>query len=696
MYKTIISLSFAFILMNEAIAQISPPKAKIVPKKLTKHKHTRLDNYFWLNKREDPEVISYLNEENAYTESVMKSTEELQNTLFEEMKARMKETDMSVPYFYDGYHFYSRYEAGQEYPIHCRKKGTMQDKEEIILDVNILAKGKDYCSVAGLNSSDNHEILAYMMDTVGRRQYTLHFKNLKTGKAMKDKIHHVTGMAWCTDNKTLFFSRQDTETLRSYQVYRYVLGSGTEELIYEEKDDTFDVSVYRTKSEKYIFIHSSTTLADEYRYVEANNPAGKFKMFLKRERNHEYGVDHFEDNFYILTNWEAKNFRLMSCPTTDTKKTAWKEVIAHRPEVFLEDIEIFKKHLVLEERKGGLTQLRIIQWADKKEHYIQFDEPTYTLYAGTNLNFDTDIFRFGYTSLTTPSSSFDYDMNTREKTLLKQQEVIGGYNPQDYVSEFITATAQDGTKIPISLVYKKGFKKNGKNPFLLYAYGSYGISIDATFSSTRLSLLDRGFGFAIAHIRGGQELGRDWYENGKMFKKKNSFTDFIDCAEFLIKEKYTSPEYLCAEGGSAGGLLMGAVLNMKPSIFKGVISAVPFVDVVTTMLDDTIPLTTGEYDEWGNPNKKESYEYMLSYSPYDQVSAQAYPNILVTTGLHDSQVQYWEPAKWVAKLRTLKTDQNLLLMKTDMSAGHSGKTGRFEYLKDIAFEFAFMLKVVGK
>jgi len=682
--------------MNELLAQPVPPKAKVVPKKLTKHKQTRIDNYHWLNQREDTAVIDYLNAENAYTTEVMKPTEALQNTLFEEMKARIKETDMSVPYLHKGYYFYNRYQEGQEYPIYCCKKGTLEAPEIVLLDVNILAKGLEYCSVASLDISDDQETLCFFQDTVGRRQYSILFKDLKTGKMLKDKIEHATGFAWSTDNKTVFFSRQDAETLRSHQVYRYVLGSGKEELIFEEKDETFDVSIYRTKSEKYIFIHSGSTLVDEFQYIEADKPNDTFKMFLKRAPKHEYSVDHFEDKFYILTNWEAKNFRLMACPTINTAKKAWQEIIPHRPEVLLEDIEIFEKHLVLEERKGGLTQLRIIRWADKQEHYIQFDEPTYTLYSGVNLSFDTHILRFGYTSLTTPSATYDYDMETRQKTLLKQQEVIGGYNAQDYQSEYTNATAQDGTKIPISIVYKKGTKKDGSAPLLLYAYGSYGICIDATFSSTRLSLLDRGFIFAIAHIRGGQELGRDWYEDGKMFKKKNTFTDFIDCAEYLVKNQYTSKAKLCAEGGSAGGLLMGAVLNMRPELFKGVIAAVPFVDIVTTMLDDTIPLTTGEYDEWGNPNKKGSYEYMLSYSPYDQVKAQAYPHILVTTGLHDSQVQYWEPAKWVAKLRTIKTDSNMLLMKTDMSAGHSGKTGRFQYLKEIAHEFAFLLLVVEK
>lgn len=685
---------FTLFLMNDLQAQLSPPKAKIVPKKLTKHKHTRLDNYYWLNERENPEVVSYVEAENAYTEAIMKPTQALQDSLFEEMKARIKETDMSVPYLYDGYYFYTRYEQGQEYPIYCRKKGNLEAQEEILLNVNELAEGQAYCSVADLELTDDHHILAFSMDTVGRRQYTLHFKDMRTGKILADQIHHVTGSAWSSDNKTLFFSRQDTETLRSFQVYRYVLGSNHEELIYEEKDETFDVGIFRTKSKKYIFISSHTTLADEYRFIEADKPTSDFKMFLKRQRGHEYGVDHYGDNFYVLTNWDAQNFRLMSCPVTKTAKSAWKEVIPHRPDVLLSDIEIFQHYLVVEERKGGLTQLRVIRWADQTEHYIQFEEPTYTIFSGTNLTYETDILRFGYTSLTTPSSTYDYDMNTRQKTLLKQQEVLGGYNPADYKSEFIWATAQDGTKIPISLVYKKGFEKTGTSPLFLYAYGSYGISIDPTFSSTRLSLLNRGFVFAIAHIRGGQELGRQWYENGKMFQKKNTFTDFTDCAEHLIKGNYTSASKLVAEGGSAGGLLMGAILNMKPHLFKAVISAVPFVDVVTTMLDTSIPLTTSEYDEWGNPNKKDSYDYMLSYSPYDQVSAQNYPHILVTTGFHDSQVQYWEPAKWVAKLRTMKTDKNMLLMKTDMSAGHSGKTGRFQYLKDIAFEFAFLLKAL--
>lgn len=698
----IIFTCFLLIMETQAQQGTQAPTAKKIEKKLEKHGNVRIDNYYWLNERENPEVIKYLEDENKYQEAKMKHTEAFQEKLFQEMKARIKETDSSVPYTLDGFSYYTRYEEGQEYPIYCRKivmKGTenQSSKEEIILNVNDLAKGHEFCQASPAGVSPDNKILAFFIDTVGRRKFTLQFKDLQTGKLLADKIVDASGFAWANDGKTVFYGKKDALTLRSYQVYKHQLGYDPAEdaLIFEEKDEIYSSFVYRTKSKKYIIIGSGSTLSSEYRYIDADNPNGEFKLFLPRDREHEYGIDHYGDKFYIRTNRNAKNFKLMETPVSNTAESNWKEVIPHRADVLLEDFDIFKDFLVVSERIKGLTALRIRTWRDGKEHYLDFGEPTYTAGTSTNPEFDTPILRYSYTSLTTPNSTYDYNMVSKEKTLLKQQEVVGGYNSSDYITERLFAIAKDGTKVPISIVYKKGFKKDGKAPMLLYAYGSYGYSTNATFSSTRLSLLNRGFAFAIAHIRGGQEMGRDWYENGKMFKKKNTFTDFIDCADFLIKQKYTSKEKLFAEGGSAGGLLMGAIVNMRPDLWKGIIAAVPFVDVVTTMLDESIPLTTGEYDEWGNPNKKDSYEYMLSYSPYDQVEKKNYPNLLVTTGLHDSQVQYFEPAKWVAKLREMKTDKNLLLLKTDMSAGHGGKSGRFQALKDVAFEFAFMFDLIG-
>jgi oligopeptidase B len=533
---------------------------------------------------------------------------------------------------------------------------------------------------------------------VSRRIYTLEFTNLENGQKLNDVIEGTSGGGvWANDNKTVFYTKKDPQTLRDCQIWRHTLGTPQEkdQLVFEEKDEEFSCFVYKTKSKKFIVIGSSQTVSQEYRVLDANTPTGEFRLIQQRERNLEYGIDHYGDDFYIVTNYNAKNFRLMKTNINKTEKENWVEVIAHRPDVLLEGIAIFTNYLVVDERKNGLTQLRIIQWKDNSEHYLEFPDPAYSAGVGANPDFNTDILRFGYTSLTTPSSTFDYNMSSKERKLLKQQEVVGGYDATQYISERLYATAADGTKVPISLVYKKGFNRNGSAPLLLYAYGSYGYSIDATFSSTRLSLLDRGFVFAIAHIRGGQEMGREWYESGKLLNKKNTFTDFINCGEFLVKEKYTANDRLFAMGGSAGGLLMGAVTNMAPTMWRGIISAVPFVDVITTMLDETIPLTTFEFDEWGNPKNKEYYDYMKSYSPYDNVERKDYPNILVTTGYWDSQVQYWEPAKYVAKMRDYKTDNNLLLMWCNMDAGHGGKSGRYEYLKEIAMEYAFMLDLAG-
>jgi oligopeptidase B len=676
-------------------APIAPKK----PKLLEIHDHQRIDEYYWMNDRENPEVIEYLNAENKYLKSVMKPTEEFQKILFEEMKGRIKEDDQSVPYFKSGYYWYVRYEKGGEYPIYCRKKGSQVAQEEIILNVNELAQGKTYYQVGGTATSPDQKILAFAVDEIGRRIYTIHFKNLETGEIFNESIPEITGnLVWAADNLTLFYSKQDPETLRSYQIYKHKLGSDfkADKLIYEESDEEFSCMVHKSKTEEYIFIHSESTISSEMRFLRSDLPDGEFQMLQARIPHLEYAADHYEDYFWIKTNDNAQNFKLVKTPISNPEKSNWVDVIGHREEVLLEDFDLFSSYLVTQERSNGLTQIQIKPW-NGEAYSLDFDDETYTAWVSTNPEFDTDVLRFGYNSLVTPSSVFDYHMVTGEKTLLKQQEVVGGHDPGLYHSERIWAKADDGAKVPISLVYKKSlFAKSGKNPLLLYSYGSYGYSMDAYFSSNRLSLLDRGFVFAIAHIRGGEDLGRHWYEQGKMLNKRNTFTDFISCAEHLISEKYTSAAHLYAMGGSAGGLLVGAVINLRPELFNGTIANVPFVDVVTTMLDESIPLTTGEFQEWGNPKDKEYYEYMLSYSPYDNVEAKAYPNLLVTSGLHDSQVQYWEPTKWVAKLRALKTDDNLLLLDTNMDAGHGGASGRFNALKELALEYTFLLMLEGK
>ena len=677
---------------------LKPPVAAIKPKQLVSPFGTRTDNYYWLNERENPEVLGYLNAENAYFEQQMASVKGLQEKLFQEVKSRIKEQDESVPYRDNGYYYYTRYEKGGEYPIYCRKKGSLTAPEEVLLDGNSMGKGRSYFQIGGYEVSDDNQVLAYSADTVSRRLYTLRFRDLKTGKLFPEKIANTSGNAvWATDNKTVFYTKKDVTTLLPYQVYRHQLGTDPKQdaLVYEEKDNTFGTYINRSKSKKYIFVNMGSTMSSETRFLEAAKPTAALQVFLPREADHLYDIEHFGNDFYVRSNAGAPNYRLLKTPVTNTAKTAWQEVIAHRPNVFLETMELFKDYLVLGERKEGLLQLRVIRWKDKQEHYLNFGEPTYTAGVSVNPEFDTPILRYSYTSLTTPASTYDYDMVARTKRLLKEQAVLGGFKKEDYVTERAYATATDGTKIPLSIVYKKGFKKDGTAPVLQYAYGSYGNSTNATFSAARLSLLDRGFAYVICHVRGGQELGRQWYENGKKLNKKNTFTDFTDCSKYLIDQKFTSADKLFAQGGSAGGLLMGAVVNLHPEYYKGVVAAVPFVDVVTTMLDASIPLTTGEYDEWGNPNKKEFYDYMLSYSPYDQVKAQAYPNLLVTTGLHDSQVQYFEPAKWVAKLRTMKTDNNLLLLHTDMAAGHGGASGRFKSINDVARQYAFMLMLLG-
>lgn len=676
----------------------APPVAAIKPKQLVTLGHTRTDNYYWLNERNNPEVISYLNAENAYFDQKMAPAKEMEAKLFTEIKGRIKEQDESVPYRDNGYYYYTRYETGGEYPIYCRKKGDLQAPEEVLLNANQLGKGRSYFQIGGYEVSDNNQVMAYGADTVSRRLYTLRFKDLKTGKLYPEVIPNTSGSAtWAADNKTVFYAKKDVTTLLPYQLYRHTLGTDPkqDQLVYEEKDNTFNLGVGRSKSKKYIFLVLGSSLSNEFRYLEAANPAGAFKTFLPREPDHLYDVEHMGDNFYVRTNWQAPNYRLMVTPVGNTAKTAWKDVIPARKDAFVDNFELFRDYLVVNERKEGLRQLRIIRWKDKQEHYLKFDEPAYTATISVNPELDTPVLRYSYTSLTTPASTYDYDMNTRKSTLRKQQAVLGGFKKEDYVTERTFVKARDGAMVPISIVYKKGFKKDGSAPLLQYAYGSYGFSQDPTFSAARLSLLDRGFAYVLCHIRGGQEMGRQWFEDGRMLHKINSFNDFIDCSEYLIQQKYTSPAKLFAYGASAGGLLMGAVVNMRPDLYKGVIAGVPFVDVVTTMLDESIPLTTGEYDQWGNPNQKQYYDYMLSYSPYDNVKKQAYPNLLVTTGLHDSQVQYFEPAKWVAKLRTMKTDNNLLLLHTDMAAGHGGASGRFKSINDTARQFAFMLMLLG-
>ncbi|CDF79128.1 protease II [Formosa agariphila KMM 3901] len=679
--------------------EIQPPIAKKNPEKLIAHNDVRIDNYFWLNDRENEDVIAYLNAENDYTKHKMAHTEQFQKDLFEEMKSRIKEDDESVPYKLNGYWYITRYEKGKDYPIYTRKKDTLGAEEEVLFDCNEMAKGFSYFKLGGISISEDNTLAAFSTDTVSRRQYTLQIKNLITGEVYDDQILNTTGSAtWANDNKTIFYTRKDEVTLRSDKVYKHKLHENIEDVeVFHEADETYNTFVYKTKSHKFLVIGSASTLTSEYRFVNANTPDEEFKIFQERVRELDYAIAHYKDSFYVITNADgATNFKLLKTDEIHTEKRHWKEVLPHRKDVLLEDIEIFKDYLVVSERENGLNKIRIISWDGNEDYYLPFDSETYTANTGSNPDFDSEFLRYSYNSLTTPSSVIDYNFKTKAKVVKKEQEVLSDtFNKDNYTSERIWATARDGVKVPVSLVYKKGLKLNGENPLLLYAYGSYGSTIDPYFSTVRLSLLDRGFIYAIAHIRGGEYLGRDWYENGKLLTKLNTFHDFIDCTKHLIKENYTTEKHMYAYGGSAGGLLMGAIINMNPELYNGVLAAVPFVDVVTTMLDDTIPLTTGEYDEWGNPNEEAYYHYMKSYSPYDNVEAKEYPNMLVTTGLHDSQVQYWEPAKWVAKLRDVKTDDNLLLFQTDMDAGHGGASGRFESLKEVALEYVFLLELEG-
>lgn len=679
--------------------KMNAPKAKKIERHLEIHSDKRNDPYFCMNERENPEVIQYLEEENAYTDFVMKDTEDLQNDLYEEMKSRYKKDDESLPYFFNGFWYIVRYEGGKEYPIFSRKFQSLDNEEEILLNVNVLAEGEAFFETGSMSISVNNDIMAYSTDNVGRRIYKIYFKNLKTGELYPDVIENATGKAvWANDNEHVFYIRKD-ESLRAFQIYRHKLGTDSSEdvLIFHEEDETFDVGIFKTKSLEYIFIATSSTNEDEMRFIPSNNVFTDWTVVQPRTEDLEYSVEHYGDDFYIITNADdSTNFKIVKTKVNQPSMEHWQDFIPHRENILLEGFEIFKNYFVLEEREKGLLQINIIDNHNNNSHYLHFSDPTYTAYIGINLEFDTDFLRFGYTSLTKPASTFEYNMKDKTTILLKEQEVLGGkFLSENYISERIWATARDGKEVAISLVYHKETQKSENTPLLLYGYGSYGHTVDASFSSVRLSLLDRGFIYAIAHIRGGEYLGREWYEDGKMLQKKNTFFDFIDAAKHLISENYTSPNHLYAMGGSAGGLLMGAVMNYNPELFNGIVAQVPFVDVVTTMLDETIPLTTGEYDEWGNPNEKQYYDYMKSYSPYDNIEAKEYPNTLITTGFHDSQVQYWEPAKWTAKLRDLKTDSNILIFKTDMSSGHGGASGRFESLKEIALEYAFLFKVEG-
>lgn len=678
------------------MSQIVEPKAPKKEHVFEEFGNKRIDNYYWMNQRDSEPVMKYIQEENDYTLDVMKDTEELQNELYLEITGRIKEREESVPYFFNGYWYYSRYEEGKEYQINYRKKSSLDAQEEVLIDQNELAKDKAYFALGGLQVSPNNKLIAYGYDDISRRQYKVRIMNIETGILFDEVIENTAGSAyWANDNNTLFYVVKDPQTLRTYKVMRHTLGTNQKEdvVVYEEKDDTFDAYVSRSKSGKYIWVQSQSTLSSEVMFINADRPTSELIIINKREDDHEYEVSHHNEHFYIKTNWNAKNFRIMKCSADNFSKDKWEELIPNRENVLIEDFELFDEYLVVEERKEGLVNLRVIN--KKNEHYINFGEPTYYASLGNNPNFDTKTLRFVYSSLSTPNSIFDYNMETKTKTLLKESEVLGGFDKNDYQVERIYAIARDGVKVPISLVYKKGLVKDGDNPLVLYGYGSYGISIDAGFNFDRLSLLNRGFVYAIAHIRGGEELGRQWYENGKLLKKKNTFYDFIDCAEYLIENNYTNAEKIFAYGGSAGGLLMGAVLNLEPTLFKGILAAVPFVDVMTTMFDETIPLTTSEYDEWGNPNNEKYYKYMLSYSPIDNIEAKPYTNLLITTGYHDSQVQYWEPLKWVAKLRDYRTDKSkLLMLNTQMEAGHGGASGRYRRFREKSLEYAFFLKLL--
>lgn len=673
-----------------------PPVAKKVPKTTNIHGQTLTDNYFWLRDKSNPDVKAYLEQENAYTDAVMKPTAELQESLYKEMVGHIKETDMGVPYKEGDYFYYGRTEQGKQYPIYCRKKGSLDAAEEIILDQNKLAEGEKFMSVSAMHVSDDGNLLAYATDNTGFRQYTLAIKNLRSGEVYPERMLRVGSVAWAGDNKTLFYTVEEEQTKRQYRVYRHVLGTPVEKdrVVYEDPDERFDVGVYRTRSREYLILHSGSHTTSESQYLRADQPEGKWTVIAPRIHDQEYEVEHHGDQFYIRVNDTGRNFRLVSAPVANPGREHWKEVIAHRPEVMLENVDAFQDFYVLLEREHGLPRLRAVDFSTGKPQQIAFPEPAYAAFPAQNREYKTSKFRYNYQSLVTPSSVYDYDVHTKKSELLKQIEVPG-YDKTKYKSERLFATASDGTKVPISIVYRQDFQRDGSHPLLLNGYGSYGYTYPISFSSNALSLLDRGFAVAIAHIRGGGDMGKPWHDQGRMMNKKNTFTDFIAAAEYLVDQKYTSKDKLAITGASAGGLLMGAVVNMRPDLFRAVVTKVPFVDVINTMLDASLPLTVPEYEEWGNPNEKAAFDYMYSYSPYDQLAAKDYPAMLVKTSFNDSQVMYWEPAKYVAKLRTLKTDKNPLLLKTNMAAGHGGSSGRYDYLREIAFDYAFMLTQVG-
>jgi len=675
-----------------------PPVAEKKPKELAIHGHTRMDDFYWLREKENPEVIAYLEAENAYTEAMMAHTEALQERLYREMVGRIQETDQTAPVPIGDYYYYSRTEEGKQYSIYCRKEGNLEAEEEVLLDLNELAKGHDYLNLGVYKVSPDHRLLAYSLDTNGAEDYVLYVKDLATGDLLPDVIHNTYYSAeWGNDNKTLFYTTKD-EAKRAHQVWRHGLGTAVDEdeLLYHEKDELFRVFLYKTKDRRYIVTTSASMETSEQRYLDADAPDGAFTLIQKRKQGVRYYVQHHSGTFYILTNHDAPNFRLMTVPVASPEKEQWQERIPHRAKVKIDDVDLFARHLVVYERENGLRTMRIANLETGAVHYLDFPEPVYTYAQNGNPEFDTNVVRYTYSSLSTPESVYDVDMDTREQTLVKRKPVLGGYDPDDYQTERIFATADDGTEVPVSLVYRRdAMSSDEPAPCLLYGYGSYGHSVDPTFNSNRVSLLDRGLIFAIAHIRGGQEMGRVWYDEGKFLNKRNTFTDFIACAERLIAGRYTTRDRLAIIGGSAGGLLIGATLNMAPDLFQAAVAIVPFVDVVTTMLDESIPLTVGEFEEWGNPKEEAYYRYMLSYSPYDNVAAKRYPHLLVTAGLNDPRVQYWEPAKWTAKLRELKSGDNVLLLKTEMGAGHSGPSGRYDYLREVALHYAFILDVLG-
>jgi oligopeptidase B len=670
---------------------IPPPVAKKVPKTDQIHGEKRVDDYFWLRDKPNPDVKAYLEAENAYTDAVMKPTEAFQESLYKEMLARIKETDVNVPYRQGGYFYFSRTEQGKQYPIYCRKKGSVEAAEETTLDVNKLAEGQKFMSLGAYTVTDDGNLLAYSTDNTGFRQYTLYVKDLRTGETRGPIAEKTGSVAWAADNQTIFYTVEEESTKRQYRLYRHRLGTTAHDLLYEEKDDAFSVGVGRTRSRAFLVLGIGSLTTSEARYLKADDPGGEWKMVAPRIAEQEYDVEHHGDRFYIRTNDQGRNFRLTWAPVSDPRRENWKEVVPHRPEVMLEGIDCFKDYYVLYEREKGLPQFRVTDLRNGESHLVAFPEPAYSAFPSANFEFDTRTLRYSYQSLVTPSSVFDYDVDKRTSTLLKEQPVLGGYDRAQYQSERLFATAKDGVKVPISIVYRKGLKRDGSAPLYLNGYGSYGFPFPVNFSSNRLSLLDRGVVVAIAHIRGGGEMGKGWHDDGRMMKKKNTFTDFIAAAESLVAEKFTSPSRLVIEGGSAGGLLMGAVSNLRPDLFKAVITKVPFVDVINTMLDESLPLTVGEFEEWGNPKKKEDYDYMKSYCPYTNLAKKSYPAMLVKTSFNDSQVMYWEPAKYVAKLRTLKTDTHPLLLKTNMAAGHGGASGRYDFLREVAFDYAFML-----